>query len=421
MLRLLAVVGPIAAGLMACSTVPIEHMAAPAPIAAADGASRSIRLQKITTEIPPETEVGTWCHASCMFRVGLRFAAARRVLAVQDLAAAFAAEMKQAHYTVIGDPNTLLDDTRADLLVAAVIKDLKANLHNGNGLGVGFDHLSGGEVSLRVDWVIFDPATGRVVREIEAAGYGKEPGSKDGGDRRAGALAFGEATRALLGNAQFAQIAAPAATLSPPALLANLTLGREAPFSTPIEQRMSQVQAAVVAIHGGRSRDSGFIIDNTGFVLTSGGAVAGESSLTVRLADGRELAAERVAFDPKRNIALLKLASPVSVALPLATADLPISTEVLLVGVPLSAALQGTVTRGVISGYRTIDAVRYIQSDVAIQPGSLGAPMVDRAGNVVGIAVGGATTGSGAPLGVSFVVPIADAAQALGVTLSAGR
>ena len=104
------------------------------------------------------------------------------------------------------------------------------------------------------------------------------------------------------------------------------------------------------------------------------------------------------------DLALLKLSTP--------PADQPIASlgsaagvrsgqEVVAIGSALGV-LQNTVTRGIVSGVRQAGSVTLIQTDAAINPGNSGGPLVDRAGNVIGIN----TMGVAEAQGISFAVSV---------------
>jgi len=134
----------------------------------------------------------------------------------------------------------------------------------------------------------------------------------------------------------------------------------------------------------------------------------------VQLAAGREGPAEIIGADPRHDVVVLKTPETGASALPVRGEDLAAGDEVYAVGSPF--ALVGTVTRGIVSGYRVVDGKRLIQSDVTVQPGNSGGPLVDAAGNVIGLAVA-RITARGESTGLNFFVPIADAMASVGLKL----
>jgi S1-C subfamily serine protease len=132
----------------------------------------------------------------------------------------------------------------------------------------------------------------------------------------------------------------------------------------------------------------------------------------VRLQGGFSVPGEVVRRDPARDVALIKtdIEPPVPPYVRLTIAK--VGDEVYAVGSPLGAALNNSVTRGVFSGVRKFDEQTYIQSDVSVNPGSSGGPLVDADGAVIGLAV--IKVGSG---GINLFIPIGEALEKLGLSL----
>jgi len=169
---------------------------------------------------------------------------------------------------------------------------------------------------------------------------------------------------------------------------------------------------------------SGFIIDPEGYILTNHHVVGnndGEQSanpdrVEVTLADGRQLIATVVGTDPKTDLAVLRVDASNLLPVQWGNSDeVAIGTPVWAVGSPYG--LQQTVTFGIISGKHRIDlsGTRYqstlrtepvygdlMQSDVAVNPGNSGGPLVNSQGEVVG--VNAAILGESFR-GISFSIP----------------
>lgn len=155
-----------------------------------------------------------------------------------------------------------------------------------------------------------------------------------------------------------------------------------------------------------RGVGSGFIISNDGFVLTNAHVVEGADEVTVTLTDRREFKAKVLGADRRSDVALLKLSAS---NLPyLRTGDsskIRVGEWVVAIGSPFN--LDNTVTAGIISA-KSRDTGEYlplIQSDVAVNPGNSGGPLINMRGEVIGINSQIATL-SGAYNGISFAVPI---------------
>ena len=117
-----------------------------------------------------------------------------------------------------------------------------------------------------------------------------------------------------------------------------------------------------------------------------------------------------------RDIALVKVNESAMTALPLRLDAPDVASEVYAVGTPRDEKYSTTITKGIVSAYRTENDLSLMQSDVAIHPGNSGGPMVDPFGNVVAASVAGLTI-SGVSVGINFFIPIADALKFLAVEL----
>src|SRR6266436_955578 len=185
---------------------------------------------------------------------------------------------------------------------------------------------------------------------------------------------------------------------------------------TPLSEGTSALQAAVVTIKTEGAHGSGFFISKDGYLLTNHHVVTENKFVTVKLTTGRQLPGEVVRTNKTRDIALVKVNESGMTALPLRL-DLPdVASEVYAVGTPRDEKYSTTITKGIVSAYRTENDLSLLQSDVAIHPGNSGGPMVDRFGNVVAASVAGLTI-SGVSVSINFFIPIADALKFLAVEL----
>jgi putative serine protease PepD len=157
------------------------------------------------------------------------------------------------------------------------------------------------------------------------------------------------------------------------------------------------------------------VIDEEGHILTASHVVDGASSIAVRFEDGTSRKATLLGRDDATEVAVLK-ADPSGLTLhPLAlgsSASVDVGDEVAAIGDPFG--YERSISTGIVSGVdRTIAApngftvAHAIQTDAALNPGNSGGPLLDAAGEVVGIA-DQIATGGGAEqsAGVGFAVPI---------------
>jgi len=170
-----------------------------------------------------------------------------------------------------------------------------------------------------------------------------------------------------------------------------------------------------------RGAGTGFIIDQAGYILTNHHVIELADRITVRLADGRSLKAERVGSDPDTDIALIKVTStrPLPFAALGDSDSLRVGEWVLAIGNPL--AYEHTVTVGVVSyiGRKLFDSSldRYIQTDAAINFGNSGGPLINARGEVIGINAAISSRASN----IGFAVPINQATAILTQLREKGR
>jgi len=151
---------------------------------------------------------------------------------------------------------------------------------------------------------------------------------------------------------------------------------------------------------------SGVIVDRTGYLVTSYHVVEDASEITVKLDDGRSFSATVVGRDPAVDLAVLKINATGLTAADWGDSDkLEVGEMVWAIGSPYG--LDQTITSGIISakGRRELGSSalqEFLQTDVALNPGNSGGPLVDVNGDVVGI--NSAIFGR-AYQGISFAIP----------------
>ncbi|HLY12879.1 MAG TPA: trypsin-like peptidase domain-containing protein [Candidatus Limnocylindrales bacterium] len=219
---------------------------------------------------------------------------------------------------------------------------------------------------------------------------------------------------------------APVATNAPAKLTSTSTTvpTTSGTANQPIVQIAAEASPAVVTItdtgsggfgrNSGTSIGSGMIVTSDGYILTNRHVIASSGTLTVQLADGRQFDGTVVGTDPAHDVAVVKIAATGLPTVTLGNSDnLQIGQLAIAIGDPLGT-FAGTVTSGVVSGTnreidvqdvvtgRPVHLTGLIQTDAAINEGNSGGPLLNAAGQVIGI---NSATDSSAE-GIGFAVPI---------------
>jgi serine protease Do len=334
-----------------------------------------------------------------------------------------------ANYKVAGNPNALFEDaedTKASLIVAGVITDIRANLcypdANPNTDYASREDLvrSSGEVSMDIAWQVYNQLERKVVLEIQTHGTGKVNTKEHGADD-AILAAFTQAARNLASQERFQALvggnADNAAPVTASAAAINARIARQPLSSQRFQDQITDIRSKVVTVFSGAGMGTGFFV-NDGFVLTNEHVVGGAKFVKVKLVTGREIVGEVLAANSARDVALIKTEDIGIKGLPLRSEESPVSAQVFVIGSPLDKNLQSSVSSGIVSAYRVMNGQRFIQSDVTIQPGNSGGPMMDEHGNVIGISDLARMLDSGVPAGINFFIPIDDALTTLGIAFA---
>ena len=217
--------------------------------------------------------------------------------------------------------------------------------------------------------------------------------------------------------------ATPAATSS-----ANIISVGSAQVETDVTRAVQQVSPSVVTVvgttadqitpfglvPGGSVSGSGLIVSDQGYIVTNQHVISGTNDTTVVLSDGTQLKAQVVGSDQYADIAVLKVQGKMPGTAIFGNSDTLLPGETAIaIGSPLGD-FRNTVTVGVISATgRNLDTGQgyvmqgLIQTDAAINHGNSGGPLVDLAGQVIGINTLILRTGTGGDVieGLGFAIP----------------
>ncbi len=163
-------------------------------------------------------------------------------------------------------------------------------------------------------------------------------------------------------------------------------------------------RAGVVRIDGETAGGSGFVIDSAGYILTNEHVINGQSRLTVVFDNGSRFTPRVIASDETRDIALLKVKPAGQLTVLRFASNVREGDEVVALGYPLDLLESITITKGIVSAFRSFLGIDYVQTDAAINPGNSGGPLLNLKGEVVGMNTSGRDDADGIGFAIKFDV-----------------
>jgi len=165
------------------------------------------------------------------------------------------------------------------------------------------------------------------------------------------------------------------------------------PSPQPCTERdaVSRTAPSIVRILGATVQGSGVVIDQRGYVLTNSHVVERDRSVMVALSDGRELSGQVWSLASDVDLAVVRVEGSGFRAAKWGDSNaLRPSDTLIAIGYPLADVLGGepSVTTGTLSAHRSDVYAEWLQTDVALNPGSSGGAVVDICGELVGISTG---------------------------------
>jgi serine protease Do len=197
----------------------------------------------------------------------------------------------------------------------------------------------------------------------------------------------------------------------------HVTLTTPKPIAfTGRKDMLAALVKGVVTIETKNGHGSGFLITNDGHLITNAHVVEDEGTVRVRFEQGFTLDGQVTKVNRDFDVALVKVAGNDLPALSIGDdSALQLGEELFAIGTPLDKELGQTVTRGIMSGRREFEGRSFLQTDVSINAGNSGGPLIDETGKVVGVAtLKIAETGV---QGIGFGVPISKALEMLNIGL----
>lgn len=368
-------------------------------------------LKKFRVKVAPGKKAGTmqsgWlCSTSHPIAWNKQLVTA----VTQPVARAFRREMSRAGYPAPASKDSAFETkpaVSADLDMAATLSQLDIRACNH-----GDGEFAGG-LWLQVRWEVFSPKLQKVVLDVTTEGSYWDENPKKISIVQILDKAYGVAAGNLLAEPRFVEAMSGAqAGAAAPTVRLRIRSGREP--NGGMAKNATLLRSAVVTLDSGRGTGSGFFIGREGYLLTNQHVVRDAKFLKVKLATGRELVGEVLQTNTRRDVALVKTESAGAEPLAIRATEPNIGEDVYAIGSPYGERFSGTLTRGVLSGHRTLDTLRFLQSDVAVLPGNSGGPLLDADGRVVGIAVRALDAGRA---NLNLFIPIQEALDVLAVDI----
>jgi S1-C subfamily serine protease len=405
----------IAAPALAAPAASPEASVAAVPPLPAGATARPVAITRFVSNLRDSQQVGVARYGVvCISPIDVTWKMLKP--GFTNLRDIFGEELKIAGFKPEIDPGDLFaekESKASDLEVGALVKNVDAHYCE-NLLGIT------GKLTLDVEWQVYSNLRRQVVATIETQATAQQSKSIGASHDKARSLAqdaFAANVRALLADDKFRAIVTAQDSGAPTAQGASAAHDPVQFAGAPIRRvTIPDAVGSVASIFAGDGMGSGVLISADGYMLTDQHVVGTASHVRVRWSDGFETTGEVLRTDKRRDVALIK--TDTHGRQPLAVRRQPptVGDTVFAIGTPLDPKLQSTVTRGIVSANRIVDGFSFIQSDVAVNHGNSGGPLLDESGAVIGLTDWGMQ-----PEGDNshnFFTPVGDALDFLGVKLS---
>ncbi|MCD4793235.1 MAG: S1C family serine protease [Bacteroidales bacterium] len=271
-------------------------------------------------------------------------------------------------------------------------------------------------ISVIVKWSVYNIEKEKVIYELTTAGYSNTYIAHKYKDELI--LSFKDAIVGLLADDGFVKYANKEKKISVDdnSSVEFLVLSKVPKSSvTDNTEIIKNSIKSVVTVKTEFGHGSGFIISKDGYAITNSHVVEDADNIEVIFNNGLILPAEVITNDKNRDVILLKIVGGGYHPLPMNTNgnDVEIGSEVIAIGTPKNIELGQTVSKGILSGYRNLEDKNYIQTDVSINLGSSGGPLLNAEGEVIGIIV--AKIVGNDVEGLGFAIPIDEAVKGLNI------
>ena len=392
----------------------LKNLKAPPPAAAPHltGDLRVVKFTRMIVDLKPEPWAFMRNQASFADDRLLSWQDAQKAMNPQAYATVFDEELKRAAGKTPGAGGLFVQDASApDFLAAVKITDMKGRFCKACGF-TGFNDKWDGAGVMTAHWEVYSVLDRRVVASADLTGGYSPAKGFDGEPDHLIVEAFRDNVRRLSALPDFQKaVTSPApvlATAPAPQTPIALVAARAKPT-------IAQAAASVAVVFAPGGSGSGFLISDDGYLLTNHHVVGAAKVVKIKWADGAESVGQVIRSDPRRDVALVKADAGGRLALGLRHTEAQQGETVFAIGSPLGDRFQNTMSKGIVSALRNQQGLAYIQSDVMVNHGSSGGPLLDETGHVIGLTASGQVI-NGAPVGINFFIPIDDALKTLNLT-----
>ena len=151
-------------------------------------------------------------------------------------------------------------------------------------------------------------------------------------------------------------------------------------------QMLKEVVNSVVTVETEGKFGSGVFISDNGYLLTNYHVIEGKKVIYVKIDIDKKIKAELIKFNKDFDLAILQVDIISSKGLYLAEDNnCNLGEDVFAIGTPIDKKLQQSISKGIISGFREFNGVNFIQTDVNINSGNSGGPLLNVNGEIIGI------------------------------------
>lgn len=294
-------------------------------------------------------------------------------------------------------------------LVGVELREVAVNLRHIEGKNYGEGPIRG-NTQLMLEWKVFDRTSGKVVLSIQTEGRSQHR-QRPGFVQSDNITAFEDALLKFLAEGRFVELlrsnplaphTSPTDSIAAPPNVINAV--KNPPFKN-LSEMIRYADRSCVTVITDAGHGSGVIINSEGYVLSAQHVIDGTNRVEVQFSDGLRQDATIILADVEHDLVLLDIAGSGFKPLPITSSDSTgLGDEVVTIGTPADLALGQSVSKGILSGKRRIDDRIYLQTDLAVNPGNSGGPLINEKGEVIGI-VQSKLVGKGIE-GLGFAVPM---------------